>query len=116
MDEVLQAVKGVNWRKLGRELIGEEEEFFDDDSDYYHANPRITNLDRIDFEHETDEARLRAVVEEFLTADDYFPLWRKVIWVLYRVDEIDKAQQISSYAEPLQGMLEYERTFFFFFF
>ena len=29
-----------------------------------------------------------------------------MIWVLYCEDEIDKAQQIMSYAEPLGGMLQ----------
>ena len=103
MDEVLQAVKGVNWRRLGKELIGE----------YYEPNlsDDTTNLDRIHDEHESDEARLRAVVEEFLTKTDTRrgrPSWRRVIWSLYSAHEIDKAQQISSYAEPLQGMLEYD--------
>ena len=99
MDEVLQAVKGVNWRRLGKELIGEfwELESFTGSS----------NLDIIHDEHESDKARLRAVVKKFLTESDR-PSWRRVIWSLYRVHEIDKAQQISNYAEPLQGMLEYD--------
>ena len=98
MDEVLQAVKGVNWRRLGKTLIGEYKQNLSDDT---------TNLDRIHDEHESDEARLIAVVKKFLTESDR-PSWRRVIWSLYRVHEIDKAQQISSYAEPLQGMLEYD--------
>ena len=103
VDEVLQAVKGVNWRTLGEELVGEEEEVGEG---FY-----ISRLDRIHDAHESDEARLRAVVEEFLTETDTFrsgPSWRRVIRALYHADEIDKAQQISSYAEPLQGMLEYD--------
>ena len=100
MDEVLKAVNGVNWRRLGEELIGEEEEDYIGVSDYI-------NLDRIHDEHESDEARLRAVVEEFLTVH-WRQSWRRVIWTLYRADEIDKAQQIRSYAEPQQGMLEYD--------
>ena len=99
VDEVLQAVKGVNWRRLGKELIGERWRR------PIRENPR-TNLDRIHDEHESDEARLRAVVEEFLTGSHRPISWRSVIWALYCIDEIDKAQQILSYAEPLQGMLE----------
>ena len=69
-----------------------------------------TNLDRIRDTHDSDEARLREVVEEFLTGTGSLswmgpPTWRRVIWALYCAEEIDKAQQIRSYAEPLQGML-----------
>ena len=116
---MLRAVTGVNWRSLGKELIGKEEEysytfFYDSDDD-----AAYTYLDRIHDEHESDEARLRAVVEKFLTNRDRLrrrrrrqsqksPSWRRVIWALYCIHEIDKAQQIRSYAEPLQGtcMLE----------
>ena len=103
VDEVLQVVKGVNWRRLGKELI---EEYM-----YVNLQTKRTTLDRIHDEHKSDEARLRAAVEEFLTKTDTRrgrPSWRRVIWALYCVNEIDKAQQISSYAEPLQGMLEYD--------
>ena len=93
MDEVLKAVAGVNWRTLGKWLLGEEIE---------HQMIRYTNLDRIRDKYKSDEARLRAVVEtSFLKLGRS---WRTVIWTLYCFGEIDKAQQISSYAEPLQGM------------
>ena len=120
VDEVLRAVTGVNWRSLGKELIGEKKEYsysYGRDGD-----DASTSLDRIHDEHESDEARLRAVVEKFLTKSDRSrmltlqlmrrrksqrnPTWRRVIWALYCIHEIDKAQQIRSYAEPLQGMLE----------
>ena len=104
MDEVLKVVKRVNWRRLGKELIGEQK---DHPFDLSHIDSEHTNLDRIHDEHESDEARLRAVVERFLT-DNWRPSWRGVIWALYCADEIDKAQQIRSYAEPLQGVLEYD--------
>ena len=61
-----------------------------------------TNLDRICDKYQSDEARLRAVVEESLPILDRS--WRTVIWTLYCFGDIDKAQQISSYAEPMQGM------------
>ena len=103
VDEVLKAVKGVNWRRLGEELIGEELEGLGVDDAY-------TNLDRIRDTHDSDEARLRAVVEEFLTGTDGIswrcpPTWRKVIWALYCAEDINKAQHFRSYAAPLQGML-----------
>ena len=101
MDEVLKSIKGVNWRRLGKELIGEWKD------DPFDLSRKYTNLDRIHDEHESDEARLRAIVERVLTENWRSP-WRQVIWALYCADEIDKAQQIRSYAEPLQGVLEYD--------
>ena len=95
VDEVLKAVKGVNWRSLGKELIGEKME------EVYPLG--YTNLDRIYDEHESDEAQLRAVVEKFFSWGS--PTWRDMIWALYCANEIDKAQQIRSYAEPLEGIL-----------
>ena len=93
MDEVLKAVAGVNWRTLGKWLIGEEIE------------PQIiryTNLDRIRDKYKSDEARLRAVVEKFVAKTDRS--WRRVVCALLYAKEIGRAQQISSYAEPPQGM------------
>ena len=97
VDEVLQAVEGVNWRRLGRELL---EAGVGRRRAHGHGPSK---LDRICYEHESDAARLRAVVEEFLTKTDS-PSWRRVIWALYCADEVDKAQQIRSYPESLQGI------------
>jgi hypothetical protein len=95
VEEVLKAVAGVtNWRKLGKVLIGEQKE--------PPLMKRYTNLDRVHDTYKSDEARLRAVVEEFIAKTDRS--WRRVICALRYAEEIDKAQQISSYAEPLQGM------------
>ena len=95
MDEVLKAVAGVtNWRTLGKWLLGERKE---------PLMKRYTNLDRIRDTYKSDEARFRAVVEEFVT-NRGDRSWRIVIWAVYCNGEIDKAQQISSCAEPLQGM------------
>jgi hypothetical protein len=94
VEEVLKAVAGVtNWRKLGKFLIGEQKE---------PLMKRYTNLDRIRDTYKSDEARLRKVVEEFVAKVDRS--WRRVVYALRYIEEIDKAQQISSYAEPLQGM------------
>ena len=110
VDEVLKAVSGVNYRRLGRELI-EENYGGLGISGFGDRVSERTNLDRIHDEHKSNVARLRAVVEEFLdTSISRFgriskaPSWKSVIWALYRIDEIDKAQQIRSYAEPLEGM------------
>ena len=106
VEKVFQAVKGVNWRRFGEELIKEKR-----DGLYVDELDPTTNLDRIYSSYQSDEARLRAVVEEFLT-ETYDPPWRGVIWALYCADEIVKAQQISSYAELLQGMLEHKSMYF----
>ena len=94
MEEVLKVVAGVNWRRLGEVLNGMVDPYFD-------LSVQI-NLDRICEEHEFDEARLRVVVEE---SWNILRSWRMMIWALYCANEVDKAQQIRSYAEPLQGML-----------
>ena len=124
IDEVLKAVSGVNLRRLGKELIGENYGGLVIPGFGDRVSQR-TNLDIIHDEHESDEARLRAVVEEFLTKQtalkprlllhtwrmNLYPQprqksasWNRVIWALYCIDEIDKAQQIRSYAEPQEGM------------
>ena len=68
------------------------------------ADP-YTNLDEIHYEYYSDEDRLRAVVEEFLNGPGS---WRTVIWALFCANEIDKAQQIRNYAEPLEGIQMYD--------
>ena len=114
MDEVLKAVKGVaNWRRLGKELIGERRAplALQRHASIPESQPRgYTNLDRIRDTYKSDEARLRAVVEIFLGEDrsvfKNHRSWRRVIWALYCANEFDKAQQIRSYAERLKSMLE----------
>ena len=93
MDEVLRAVEGVNWRILGQNLLQEKE--------LGNVCTYMKNLGRIYDKNESNEAGLRAVAEEFLS--EAGTSWRRVIWALYCTEEIDKAQRISSYAEPLQG-------------
>ena len=76
----------TDWRDLGDELVGFEK--------------RVD----IQHQHDTNEARLKAVVEEFLLGEGrYQPSWRKVIFSLDEVDESHLANQIRSYGEPVQG-------------
>ena len=61
-------------------------------------------LDDIQCQHGSDEACLKAVVEAFLLGKgDYQPSWRAVIHALHKANEIHLADQIKSYAEPVQG-------------
>ena len=58
----------------------------------------------IQHQHGSDEACLKAVVEAFLLGEgDYQPSWRRVIQALHWANESHLADQIKSYAEPVQG-------------
>ena len=63
-------------------------------------------LDTIQRQHGSDQdACLKAVIEAFLHGEgDYGqPSWRRVIHVLYDAEETSIAQDIISYAEPVEG-------------
>ena len=56
-------------------------------------------------QHGSDEACLKAVVETFLLGEGvYQPSWRRVIHALHDANESHLADQIKSYAEPVQGL------------
>ena len=84
------AVKNVrSWRSLGEEM------------EY-----ALYELNDIQQQYDSDEDRLKAVVERFLKGGSLLfnqPSWRAVILCLYRANEIQLAEQIRSYAEPVQG-------------
>ena len=94
-ENVFEAVKRVrSWRKLGEELLGE---FGDSDK-----------LAAIERQHDSDEARLKAVIEAFLLGEgDYQPSWRAVIDALNWVGESQVAHDIESYPEAVQGECEW---------
>ena len=82
-------VKNVrSWRSLGREMGYSSRE-----------------LDDIQQQYDSDEDCLKAMVEYFLRDGVQFiqPSWKTVIWCLYRANEFQLAEQIRSYAEPVQG-------------
>ena len=76
-----------SWRTLGQHII------------YSYK------LDVIQHQHVSDEACLKAVVEYFLSGKGRYkqPSWRAVIWYLYKANEIQLAEHIRSFAEPVQG-------------
>ena len=94
-ENVFEAVKRVrSWRELGGGLLGERE--FSD------------KLDDIERQHDSDEARLEAVIEAFLLGEGaYQPSWRRVIHVLHEAGESQVAHDIESYAEAGQGEREW---------
>ena len=57
----------------------------------------------IQHQHGSDEACLKAVVEAFLLGEGDQPSWRRVIHALHQANESHLADQIKSYAEPVQG-------------
>ena len=47
---------------------------------------------------------LKAVVEKFLLGEGFYqPSWRAVIWTLDYIGEVDLADKIISFGEPVQG-------------
>ena len=92
LKNVFEAVKRVrkNWRKLGNKLL-----FYD-------------KVDAIERQHDSDEARLKAVIEAFLLGEGIYeqPSWRRVIHALHQAGESQVAHDIESYAEAVKGECE----------
>ena len=62
------------------------------------------NTVSIKHQHVSDEACLKAVVEKFLLGEGrYQPSWRRVIYSLDDTDEVQLADKIRSFGEPVQG-------------
>ena len=78
-----------NWYDVGEGLLGR------------YSSVLIT----IQRQHGSDkEAGLKAVIEAFLRGEGYYqPSWRRVIHALYDAGETSIAQDIISYAEPVEG-------------
>ena len=88
-ENVFAVVKNVrSWRSLGGGMG---------------YSSRVLTL--IQQQYGSDEDCLKAVVKRFLKDGGQFqqPSWRAVIWCLYRANELQLAEQIRSYAEPVQG-------------
>ena len=65
---------------------------------------QYSKLDAIQCQHDSDEARLKAVLEAFLLGEGrYQPSWRSVIHALHRTGESHLAEKIKTNAEPQQG-------------
>ena len=87
---VLDVVKNVrSWRTLGEHICS----YFSSDLGY------------IELQHVSGEACLKAVIEDFLNGKSRYrpPSWRAVIWSLYKANEIQLADNIRSFAKPVQG-------------
>ena len=97
VENILTAVQGVAWRKLGERLL------FCTVSGGQLTYPK---LDEIEKQHQSDESCLRAVIECWLKGDemDGEPSWRRIIWRLDGANETRPvADSIRHFAEPLPG-------------
>ena len=93
LENVFEAVKRAvkSWRRLGSWLGLDTSKVYD-----------------IERQHDSDEARLKAVIEAFLLGEGlYQPSWKRAIYALHWVEESQVAHDIESYAEAVQGECEY---------
>ena len=100
-ENILTAVQGVAWRKLGEGLIGGDFNLESGQVDY-------PKLDEIAQQHQSDDSHLRAVIECWLQGEgrDKEPSWRALIWRLDGTTETSAtADNIRHFAEPLPGGL-----------
>ena len=93
-------MQGVAWRKLGKTLI--EYGVYNTES----AQFDYPKLDEIERQHQSDDNRLRAVIECWLEGDvvGWEPSWRALIWTLDWGDTTRAvADMVRHHAEPLPG-------------
>ena len=104
LENVLPVVKGVrSWRTLAKHLVYA---YDPEDGGVPPLMPGTVDLDDFQHQHGSDEDCLKVVVEKFLLGEGQYsqPSWRAVIWSLYNANEIQLAEHIRCYAEPLQGV------------
>ena len=97
VENILTAVQGVAWRKLGKGLLP-----------LTISGGQLTcpKLDEIERQHKSDDSRLRAVIECWLQGDgkDEEPSWRRIILALDDATETRAtANTMRQFAEPLPG-------------
>ena len=96
VEGVLKFLPGVAWRTLGERFIP------------------IGVFDEIQRQHQSDDSRLRAVIECWLQGDgvDTEPSWRRIIWTLDGANKTKAAPDtIRNFAEPLPGKSSQSITF-----
>ena len=96
---ILTAVQGVAWRKLGEGLIRGDYNLQSHQWDY-------PKLDEIEKQHHSDDSCLHAVIECWLQGEgrDEDPSWRALIWRLDGATETRAAaDSIRHFAEPPPG-------------
>ena len=99
VENILTAVQGVSWRKLGEELFRGDFNLESHQFDY-------PKLDEIERQHQSDDSHLHAVIEYWLQGDgrDEEPSWRSLIRRLdWENETTTVANTIRHFAEPLPG-------------
>ena len=100
VENILTAVQGVAGRKLGERLLQVQPTRLGDQLTY-------PELDEIETQHQSDDSRLRAVIECWLQGNgrDKEPSWRRIIWALDDISDTTAtaAENIRHFAEPLPG-------------
>jgi len=106
VDNVLTAVQGVDWRRLGEVLLAEG--FFV--SGYVDDSTRKpygaeSSLKKIHGQHQSDADRIHAVVTTWVQGRglDKEPSWRRLIWNLDHIKLTSYADNIRHFAEPVLG-------------
>ena len=101
VDNVLTAVQGVDWRKLGEKLLPSELNILLERS--------YPTLDKIGEQHLSRDDRLHAVVTTWIQGDgrDKEPSWRSLIWGLDGGNLASIADSIHHFAEPVLGKSVY---------
>ena len=95
VENIQTAVQGVAWRELGERLFPCSRSF------------TYPKLDEIAQQHQSDDSRLRAVIECWLQGEgkDNEPSWRALILALDGATETrSTADPIRHFAEPLPGV------------
>ena len=103
VENILTAVQGVPWRRLGGQLIFAVPPWLDVQ---LYTLGNYPKLDEIERQHQSDDSRLRAVIECWLQGEgkDEEPSWRRIIWTLDSTNETSRAADtIRHFAEPLPG-------------
>ena len=69
-------------------------------------SPYPADLDNIQNQCNSDESCLKAVIWCFVSGNGFYPhpSWRVVIWSLFCANEIQLAEHIRNFAEPVQGI------------
>ena len=103
VENILTAVQGVPWRRLGGQLIFAVPPWLDVQ---LYTLGNYPKLDEIERQHQSDDSRLCAVIECWLQGEgkDEEPSWRRIIWTLDGTNETSRAADtIRHFAEPLPG-------------
>ena len=99
VENILTAVQAMTWRELGERLIYRVYS----STFRFGGYPKLNEIER---QHQSDDGRLRAVIECWLQGDgvDKEPSWRRIIWALDDTNETTApAETIRHLAEPLPG-------------